>query len=368
MKQLKIGLIGYAHAHVISNARSFAQLGDKVTFVAGADTVPLTKPIADTPGTRPYLIRLMNEELAIPPEHFYEDYHEMLERHEFDLILVNAENAQHADVCEAILAKNIHVVMEKPLGVTMDDARRMKRAVERSEAEIILNYPSTWWAHVRKAHELVQSGEIGKVLKFTYRNLDSLGPFSYGEDLTDAEKAAEWWYQAEAGGGALLDYCCYGANLASWFLDEAPVSAYGLKGNFMSPFGDVDDYATITVRYPSTVAILEGSWVTKSTGIPHGPIIYGTEGTIVVGFDGTVEVFKTRHHEAPDAIYEGLELEEGRRTLGQEVLHHLETGEPIHPTLDFELNMRAMGILDAGIRSAASGQMELVDTDVYYHS
>ena len=51
----------------------------------------------------------------------------------------------------------------------------------------------------------------------------------------------------------------------------------------------------------------------------------------------------------------------GRATLAEEFIHHLETGEPLHPTLDMHQNLEVMAILDAGIRSANSGQVELVN-------
>ena len=60
-------------------------------------------------------------------------------------------------------------------------------------------------------------------------------------------------------------------------------------------------------------------------------------------------------------VVEGDPLPVGRATLAEEFFHHLKTGEPLHPTLDPSLNLETMAILDAGIRSAASGQVELVN-------
>ena len=54
-------------------------------------------------------------------------------------------------------------------------------------------------------------------------------------------------------------------------------------------------------------------------------------------------------------------MPEGRDTLGREVIHHLQTGEPLHETLQVDFNLEAMAILDAGIRSAQSGKLEAVD-------
>ncbi len=354
-KQFRIGIVGYAHSHIISNAKDFQQLGDQVTFVAAADIPPLVAPVNNSDGTRYGIMRQLNQELGITK--IYDDYIKMLDEEQLDIVLVCAENAFHGRVCEEILRRGIHVVMEKPMAVTMQDALRISRASKEGNATVVINWPSTWYPAIRMAHKLCMEGRIGKLFKFTYRNSDSLGPLSYGQQMTDFERGREWWYQSAAGGGALMDYCCYGACLSCWFFDQKPVTAYGLKANFNSPYGDAEDYATITARFPQGVAILEGSWTTVSSGIPNGPILYGLEGTMVVDND-EVRIYKTRHSMKPDEVFTPDPLPEGRSTLGEEVLHHLRSGEPLHPTLSLANNLLAMSILDAGIRSSQSGKLE----------
>ena len=53
---------------------------------------------------------------------------------------------------------------------------------------------------------------------------------------------------------------------------------YGLKANFNHRFGDAEDYASLMVRYPEAVSILEGTWNTISSGYPSGPIVWGEKG------------------------------------------------------------------------------------------
>jgi hypothetical protein len=62
-------------------------------------------------------------------------------------------------------------------------------------------------------------------------------------------------------------------------------------------------------------------------------------------------------------VYEGGALPQGRDNIAKESIHHLDTGEPLHPTLDIPVNLKAMAILDAGIRSAASTQFELAKSE-----
>ena len=121
------------------------------------------------------------------------------------------------------------------MATSMTDALRMVYAANEGNATLAVNWPSTWSPGIRLAHELTAKGVVGKVFKFTYRNSDSHGPFSYGENLTDLEKSSEWWYDAGTGGGAFWDYCCYGSCLASWFIGRPVRAAYGLRANFDSP-------------------------------------------------------------------------------------------------------------------------------------
>ncbi|MHB1318174.1 MAG: Gfo/Idh/MocA family protein [Anaerolineae bacterium] len=166
-------------------------------------------------------------------------------------------------------------------------------------------------------------------------------------------------------------YCCYGACLSRWFLGEPATAAQGIKANLASPYGDAEDNAIITVRFPRALAILEATWTTWATGVPTGPIVYGTRGALVADSAANAEgrvrpavkVYTSRSHGPmePDRIEFGDPLPAGRMTEAEEFIHHLETGEPLHPTLQLDLNLEAMAILDAGIRSAASGSLELVN-------
>ena len=353
-KTYRIGAIGFAHCHMLGNLESFAACGNRVQLVAAADVPPIIASELTEPGTR-------NGDFADAIQKYgmrkYDDYLSMIDENPLDIALVCAENAYHPVVSETLLRRGIHVVLEKPMAADMAGALRMVRAADEGNAKIITNWPSTWSPGTRYAKLLCDEGKIGKVFKFTYRNTDSLGPLSYGQKATDTQKGKEWWHHGNVGGGAMLDYCCYGACLSSWFLGN-PIAVYGLKANFNSPYASAEDYATITVRFSKSVALLEGSWTTVNSGVANGPILFGMEGTMVVRQDDAIDIFKTRHSLKPDETLTPPPLPKEREHLGNEVLNHLDTNEPLHPTLDIPMNLRAMMILDAGSRSAVSSKME----------
>ena len=366
-KTYRLGVIGFAHMHVNGLMDRFAELPN-MEWVACADTIPAIPTISEEQSTRKANVKRAQEHTGIP--NVYEDYRKMLEKESFDIIIFCPENARHGEVAEAIAAAGVHMLTEKPMSASLSDALRMARAAKAAGVELMVNWPTTWSPAIRKMKDLLMDGVIGDVLEVKWRNGGSTGPLGYGQQMTGPEKGAEWWHQAAPGGGALLDYCCYGACLSRWFIGEPAVAAFGLKANLDSHYGDADDNAIITVRFPKALTILEGTWTTWSVGVPTGPIVYGTRGALVASgrmVDDrrvpVVEVYTSRSHGLtdPDQVLEGEPLPEGRETLAKEFIYHLETGEPFHPTLEMGFNLEAMAILDAGIRSAASGKLELVN-------
>jgi predicted dehydrogenase len=184
--------------------------------------------------------------------------------------------------------------------------------------------------------------------------------------MSGPELATTWWHQEAAGGGAMLDFCCYGAMVSRWYVGQQAVAAMGIKANLNSHWGDANDNGVILVRFPTSMALLEGSWTTWDHGVPTGPIVYGTTGTLIVehgadrGKGG--QVVRLERGGGESQIYEPGPLPEGRGTIAEEYIHHLDAGGPLHPTLAPGFNLEVMAILDAGVRSAASGQLETVDS------
>ena len=371
-KMYRLGAIGFAHMHINHLLDEFKKLSN-VEWVACADNQPAVPSITMKPNTRGANVARAREVIGIPK--VYDSYQEMLDKERFDIIVFCPDNARHGEVAEAIASKGIHMLTEKPMAASLPEALRIVRACRANNVELMVNWPTTWSPEVRKMKQLLDEGLIGQVLEVKWRNGASMGPLSYttgADTVTDVEKGAEWWHQTAPGGGALLDYCCYGACLSRWFIGEQAVAAVGLKANLTSHYGDADDNAIISVRFPKAIALLEATWTTWNSGIPTGPIVYGTKGTLVASSRmdpqthkprSVVEVYTSRGHgmAAPDQLLEGDPFPVGRETLAQEFIYHLETGEPLHPTLQMMHNLEVIAILDAGIRSAASGKMELVN-------
>jgi predicted dehydrogenase len=255
-KTYRIGVIGFAHMHVNELVERFLATG-RANIVACADTVPRTVSLTTVEGSRH---ANLHRALAAPAgPRRYDDYAALLNAEALDIAILCPEISQHAEVAEAVARRGVHIVTEKPMAGRLDDALRMAAAAGKAGVALAVNWPITWRPAIRRVKELLDAGAIGAIWEIKWRNGASLGPLAHGSThpgatvvagvVSDGEKAMEWWHQAEAGGGALLDYCCYGACLASWFLETAPISVQCLKANLMSEFGTADDNAVMLLRF-----------------------------------------------------------------------------------------------------------------------
>ena len=360
-KKYRVGIIGFGHMH-INNVSQIYGKHPQVEWVACADTVPAVPELREAPYTRGWNLKKALKDLGIPKA--YKDWREMLEKEQFDIIICTSENAKHPEIVEACAAAGVNVCVEKPMATSLSGALQMVRAVQAAGTEMVINWPVVWFGAFRKVKELIDEGVIGRVLQVKHRaaHTGPLGPGAahtgVSEEaalLTGPERAAAWWHQVATGGGAMLDYCCYGAILSRWYIGEQAVEAIGMKTNLNSHWGEAEDNAVMIVRFPSAMGLFEGSFTTWNHGVPTGPIIYGTTGTLIV--EQSVRLERGR---GETMIYEPDPLPEGREDIAADFIHHLETGEPVHETIEMMFNLEIMAILDAGVRSARSGQLETV--------
>jgi predicted dehydrogenase len=365
-KAFRVGVIGFAHMHINDVSARFAA-HPRVKMVACADTAADRTELREGPYTRGWNLKKAVKDLGVKP---YDDFRRMLEKERLDIVICCSENAKHPDVVEACAAAGAAVCVEKPMAASLADALRMVRACRTAGSEMFVNWPMTWDPAAHKAKSLVDAGAVGRVIEVKWRG-GHTGPLGSGathagvvqkaDPLTPTELAATWWHHVDTGGGAMLDYCCYGAMASRWIIGEQAQAAVGLKANLNSHWGDADDNAAMIVRFPTAMGLFEASWTTASHGVPYGPIIYGTTGVLVMETQDGRRVVREEHGGGQSTVHACQPLPAGRDQVSGELIHHLETGEPVHPTLEMMFNLEVQAILDAGYRSASSGKLETVD-------
>ena len=194
----------------------------------------------------------------VPADRFYTDLGKMLDETKPEVVVAYGSILSHMEVVEACAPRHIHVMVEKPLATTYKQARKMEALARKYGIMVLTNYETSWYSTNHEVKRLVEEGSIGRIDRINVYDGHE-GPREIGCD----EKFLEWLTDPILnGGGAVIDFGCYGANLATWLLDgKAPQSVYAvLQRNKPQVYPKVDDDATIVLSYPGTTVQIMGSW------------------------------------------------------------------------------------------------------------
>ena len=207
-----------------------------------------------------------NEELAkrlinrhkLDPDLWFSDLETMLEKVNPEAVCAFGSIYEHLEVVEKCAPLGIHVMVEKPLAVSMDHANKMNALAAEHNIYLLTNYETTWYPSNHKIHELTIAGTIGELRKIVVHDGHE-GPIEIG-----CSKEFLGWLTDPVmnGGGAVIDFGCYGANLATWLMDnQRPVSVTAVTQQIKpNMYPNVDDEATIILEYPNAQAIIQASW------------------------------------------------------------------------------------------------------------
>ena len=164
----------------------------------------------------------------------------------------------HLKVVEKCAPLGIHVMVEKPLAVSLEHAKRMEKLAKENNIHLLTNYETTWYPSNHKAYDLLKSGAIGDLRKVIVRD-GHKGPKKIGVEA----EFLEWLTDPVLnGGGAIMDFGCYGANLVTWLgKGQRPNSVTAVTQQLQEENNPkVDDDAIIILTYDNFNAIIEASW------------------------------------------------------------------------------------------------------------
>jgi predicted dehydrogenase len=276
----------------------------------------------------------------------FSDYESLIACAQPDAIICCAENSEHVHVVEACAAAGAHVMVEKPLSATLAEARRIAELAEQSGICVMTNWPFLWSSAYHRLYSLVREGAIGRVFEFRLR-AGHAGPT--GGRLPE-DPRGRWWFERQYGGGALLDFCCYGACESLWYVGEPAQRVLAMADRLVYEFGDTEDNAIVLVRYPSALAIFEATWTQHGSPGPNGPIIWGTEATAYVSGKDCITILRDGDETVVEAKEPPIE-----QSGPAHFVACLREERELHEVVGLANNLRVMEILDAALKSARDG-------------
>ncbi len=334
-QKVRLGVAGMTHGHVnwILNSMEGANY-EVVGFTEENDT----------------LAQRLFTSYGIPAELRFHSLKEMIQNAAPEGILAFNSIYEHLEVVETCAPEGIHVMVEKPLAVNPDHARKMADLARENNILLLTNYETTWYGTTSQVIELLNKKSLGEIRKVVVRD-GHQGPQEIGVNheflvwLTDP---------VLNGGGALVDFGCYGANLITRIMENQRPSSVTAVTQQIKPeiYPDVDDEATIVLTYPKAQGIIQASWNWPMNRKDMD--VYGTEGAIHQHNGKEMTIYLDQKMEELE-IESNTFPEEGPFSyFAAAILKDL----TVHPDdlSSLENNLIVVEILDAARRSATRGR------------
>ena len=274
-KKLRIGVIGtggISGAHI----KTYKAQPD-VELVAGCDLIPgkAEKKFA---------------ECEVEGAKFFTDYKEMIDTMNLDAVSVCTYNRTHAECTIYALEHGLHVLLEKPMTVTLDEAVAIRKAEKKSGKIVSVGFQPRFDANMQMIKKIVQSGELGRVFYVQTGGGRRHGiPVSWSETFIENDKA---------GLGALGDIGCYSIDLVMNALgNPKPLTVSGTATDYFGTTPEaysqvgkpecakkfsVDDFASAYIRLEGGIILdFRIAWY-MHLDTPGDTIIMGTKGSLRV--------------------------------------------------------------------------------------
>ncbi len=245
-------------------------------------------------------------------------------------------------------------MVEKPLATTVEQAARMETLAKKYNIRLLTDFETSWYPTTVKTYELVNdSNYVGQIKKVVIHDGHE-GP----KEINVSNEFFGWLTDPKQnGGGALMDFGCYGANLMTYLMHgQQPISVTAVTQQFKpNIYPKVDDEATIIVSYPGAQCIIQASW-----NWPFGRKdieVYGQTGYII-----TINNNNMRLRAKPDSVEHSLKLSTNEVSVYEDPFSYLadvirgKIKVPENGVYALKTNVTVVRILEAARESAKTGK------------
>lgn len=275
---------------------------------------------------------------------WYADYRDMLSKGHLDAVSVCLPHHLHHPVALAAAEAGLHMLMEKPISLTVAEADEMIAACRRFEVRMMLGFVHRFRGEVLEADRLIAAGAIGRPAT-AQDSICTLG---------GSHPPAWVWEQTQAGGGVLMYGGIHSVDRLLWLLRSDVVEVFAYQTRYASP-GNVENGLTAVLRFANgAIATLfensppygkPGGWLTE---------IYGTEGAIRIKTGEWLELTTAEQSSTQNFT----RYDHFQREINEFVASLLEDRVP---SVTAEDGRRALAVARAIYDSAASGQPRSVE-------
>jgi UDP-N-acetyl-2-amino-2-deoxyglucuronate dehydrogenase len=210
-------------------------------------------------------------EFSVP--HFT-DMHEMMRTVNIDVVVVLTESGKHAEQVVDLASYGKHIVVEKPMALTLDDADAMIRACDASGARLFVVKQNRFNVPVLKLRQALEAGRFGKLVLGTVRVRWCRPQSYYDQDAWRGTWALD--------GGVLTNQASHHVDLLEWMMGDVD-SVFAMSSTALADI-EAEDTAVVTLRFRNgALGIIEATTAARPTDLEGSISVLGEGGTVEIG-------------------------------------------------------------------------------------
>ena len=271
MKKLSFAIIGcgrISHKHIEALADNFKE----ADLVSVCDIIPekMDKDVEE------YYDFMKQRGINLDKKiNKYTDYKEMLKREDIDAVSICTESGHHAVHALYCLNAGKHVLVEKPMALSLNDADKMIKLSREKNLKLGICHQNRFNPPIQKLRRAVEERRFGKIINGTARILWNRNDDYY--------KQAPWRGTKALDGGTLMNQCIHNIDLLQWMMGSEVERIHCERGTFLRNI-EMEDFGAILIRFKNgSIGIVEGSACVYPKNLEETLSIFGEKGTVVIG-------------------------------------------------------------------------------------
>ncbi|MEM3040877.1 MAG: Gfo/Idh/MocA family oxidoreductase [Nitrososphaerota archaeon] len=260
MKKVRFGFLGVAHFHADNYANAIKKLPNgEIIAVYEED---------DSLGSE------FSKKFNID---YYKNIDQLLRRDDIDAVIITAENVKHHDLSIKAAEAGKHILCEKPIATTVEDADDMIKKAEKRGVKFQTCFVMRYHSTSILVKNLIDEGRIGKVVALIGTN-----------KLNSSLPLLRRWFtdQKLSGGGAVMDHTVHLADLIRWYTKSEAATVYTEIGKNVNMNISVEDnFLATLIMENGAIGHIDGSWSYAAGLYTWGDVtmeVLGTEGVLIL--------------------------------------------------------------------------------------
>ncbi|WP_378950600.1 Gfo/Idh/MocA family protein [Pelosinus sp. sgz500959] len=271
MEKLKVALIGcgrISYKHIDALVHNCSE----VELVATCDVVIENAEEK----ARDYIQKMQKASFEVHMPRMYSDYNKMLKDEQVDIVTICTKSGNHAEISLACLSLKKHVLVEKPMALSTQDADAMIECARDHGVKLCVAHQNRFNLPVQKLRQAVEEGRFGKIFAGNARILWNRNEDYYAQ--------APWRGTYTQDGGCLMNQCIHNIDLLQWMLGGDMAEIQAMIANYIHPYIEAEDYGSIQILFHSgAIGNVEGTVCVYPQNLEETLTILGEKGTVVIG-------------------------------------------------------------------------------------